>query len=126
LSWVESVFPDGVTSQGLSGQALLPGPNPFSAAAATSADGSRLAVASFGIHRAQFTPSPRLKIAPARGSSLISWTVPSLAFDLQQSATLTPGSWTNVGTVRTLSLTNLQNQVAVPSVTGRAFYRLKY
>jgi hypothetical protein len=51
--------------------------------------------------------------------NVISWIIPSLDFTLQQSPDLS--SWTDVTNEPALNLTNLQNQVVLPSADGNSF-----
>jgi hypothetical protein len=75
----------------------------------------------------QTTPTPSLSLAPSGGNAVLSWTIPSLSFALQQNSNLTTTNWTNVATAPVLNLTNLQNQVSVSLPTsGILFYRLKH
>ncbi len=94
---------------------------------ASSADGHKLAAAvnGGGIWTLQSTPAPRLSIAPADTDFVLSWTVPSLPFVLQENSDLTRTNWADAPTPPTLNLTNLMNQVAVPLPVSNRFYRLK-
>jgi len=75
----------------------------------------------------QTTPTPSLSIAPAATNAMVSWTIPSLNFTLQQNSDLTTTNWTNVALPPILNLTNLQNQVMVSApASGQAFYRLMH
>jgi photosystem II stability/assembly factor-like uncharacterized protein len=95
---------------------------------ALSADGSRLfAVAdgsNGGLWRATSTPAPRLQTALSPGSFRVGWILPSMNFVLQQSADCTPASWSDVTNPPTLNLSNLQYEIALPTL-DRGFYRLK-
>jgi len=73
----------------------------------------------------QTTPSPILNIAAAAQNALISWTVPSTNFLLQESSNPAAGNWTNVITAPVFNPTNLQLQVPIPSPAGARFFRLK-
>jgi photosystem II stability/assembly factor-like uncharacterized protein len=92
---------------------------------ASSADGSKLVATLYngGIYTWQSTPTPWLRVSPSGANVVISWTVPSLIFVLQQNSDLTTAKWTDVVTAPTV--TNLQNQVVLPAPTGNMFYRLK-
>ncbi len=92
----------------------------------SSADGCKrfAAVSGGGIYICQTTPAPELGISATGGRLLLSWTVPSMNFVLQQSPTLSPGDWTTVGLTPTLNYTNLKYQVSVPGPDGKVFYRL--
>jgi hypothetical protein len=91
---------------------------------ASSADGGLLVAANeAGIWTLQTTPSPSINITPTDESLLFSWTMPSTNFVLQQSAALI--SWTDVTNSPVLNLTNLQNEVVLPSSNNCGFFRLK-
>lgn len=99
---------------------------------ASSADGARLFAgwgdviqAGGGISALQTTPAPKMNIHSQSNSVKLSWTVPSAAFVLQQSPTLTSMGWTAVTNVPTLNLTNLQDEVIFPQTNSSFFYRLK-
>jgi hypothetical protein len=95
---------------------------------ASSADGAKLVAVAYGggIYTLQTTPRPMLSLTPSGANALLSWTIPSLAFTLQQSSDLTTTNWTDVPTPPVLNLTNLQNQVTVSPTNGNTFYRLKH
>ncbi len=90
-----------------------------------SADGNKLVAAAYngGIYTAQITPAPRLNLALSDANFLLSWTVPSTNFVLQQSSDL--GSWTDVSNAPVLNLTNLQDEVALSPTNSSGFYRLR-
>jgi hypothetical protein len=109
----------------------VPGKNWFAFTA--SADGCKLAAVTddkFGdaageIYTWQVTPKPELSISPTEGNEVISWTVPSQNFGLQQNSNLTTTNWTDVTSPSTvLNLTNLQNQVTISRTNSSRFYRL--
>jgi hypothetical protein len=110
-------------------QATAPTTNWFFVA--SSADGGRLVAASGGynvsglIYSQLSVVPPFLAITYSEDNALISWTVPSVSFDLQQSSDLGFSLWTNVDTQATLDLTNLQNHVTVPSTGTNNWYRLR-
>jgi hypothetical protein len=98
----------------------------------SSADGNKLAIASDfnngtggygGIYTSQTTLSPQLNFSPTSTNFTLAWTVPSTNFVLQQSTDLV--SWSVVTNPPVLNLTNLQNQVTLPSSNSSGFYRLK-
>jgi hypothetical protein len=62
----------------------------------------------------------------AGGGAVISWTIPSMAFTLQQNIDLATTNWTDVPMPPVLNLTNLQNQVVVSPTNQAGFYRLKH
>ena len=96
-------------------------------AVALSADGAKL-VATVGypsagpIYISQTTPAPVLNLSAP--GNVISWIIPSLDFTLQQSPDLL--NWTDVTNPPVLNLTNLQNQVTLPSSDGNRFFRLMH
>jgi hypothetical protein len=102
-------------------------PDQYWPALAMSADGGKLVAAAKdgGIYTLQTTPSPSLSITVSGGNAVISWTIPSTGFGLQESSNLTGSNWTQVGMVPSLNFTNLHNQVTVPITGNSAFYRLK-
>lgn len=76
------------------------------------------------IYGAQVVVSPKLRIAPAvNGAAAISWTVPSTNFVLQQSPSLASPSWTTVTNVPVM--TNVEDQVVVPSTNSQGFFQLQ-
>lgn len=98
-------------------------------AVAVSADGSKLAAAENGghIHTLQLSPptmAPSMTIRPAGTNSLISWLVPALDFTLQQNIDPTSTNWVDVGVTPVLNLTDLHNEMKVPSTLGNVFFRL--
>jgi hypothetical protein len=108
-------------------------PNGFWLSVASSADGNQLVLVSMGdqsfnpipIYISKTTPSPRLNLAPSRSNLAFSWLVPSTDFMLQQNLDLTTTNWTDVTNTPVLNLTNLQEEVTLPSPPGNSFYRLK-
>jgi hypothetical protein len=101
---------------------------PAAFAVACSADGSKLvaAVNGGGIWTSQAAPTPVLTIAPSGSNAVISWTVPSMDFVLQQNSDLATTNWTDLPTTPTLNLTNLQNQVVVSSFGSNRWFRLSH
>ena len=99
--------------------------------AASSADGNELIAVVLpdrgtngGIYTAYFTPSPRLAIFREAAANIqLSWTAPSTNFSLQRSQNLS--AWADVTNSPVLNLTNLQDQVVLPSSVSNALYRLK-
>jgi hypothetical protein len=89
---------------------------------ASSADGGLLlACYPDYVFASQTTVSPQLNIASAT-NALVSWTIPSTNFILQQSSDLL--SWSSMTNTPVLNFTNLQNQVTVPLSASNAFFRL--
>jgi hypothetical protein len=78
------------------------------------------------IYTSQTTPTPSLSLTPSGSNLVISWTVPSMDFTLQQNSDLSTTNWMDVPTPPVLNLTNLQNQVIVSPTNGNTFYRLKH
>ena len=101
-------------------------PTNYWASVASSADGCRLVAAAKvgGIYTWQATPTPMLSITPLGGIIVLSWTVPSISFVLQQAPDLAKPNWSNVPGTPTLNYTNLQYQVTIPPPPGTMFYRL--
>lgn len=92
---------------------------------ATSADGQQLVAAcQNGIYISQSTPSPLLNMTLCGGNVILSWTVPSRDFVLQQSSGLTPTDWKDVTNTPVLNLTNLQEQVVLSPSNSGGYYRL--
>jgi hypothetical protein len=93
---------------------------------ATSADGCKLVavVNGGGIYTWQTTPAPVLNITPSAGNLVLSWTVPSMSFVLQQTPNLTGTNWTDLASAPALNYPTLQNQVTIPASAGTMFYRL--
>jgi hypothetical protein len=101
-------------------------PSNFWASVASSADGNKLvAVANGGgIYTWQSVPTPVLSISGFSSGLLLSWVIPSQNFLLQQNSGLVATNWVDVPISPILNLTNLHNEVTVPTPTGTAFYRL--
>jgi photosystem II stability/assembly factor-like uncharacterized protein len=101
-------------------------PSQIWVAAASSADGAKLAAvnASGSIWTLQTTPSPTLNLTPTNGCLALSWTIPSANFVLQENADLTTTNWCNVTNPPVLNFTDLQYQVTLPAPVGNAFFRL--
>ena len=93
--------------------------------ACVSADGSVMLASSFSgvIWRRLSQSKPVLGIVRAAAAQKISWTVPSTNFVMQQSSDLQ--NWTDATNAPTLNLTNMQNEIVLPSAGGNYFYRLK-
>jgi hypothetical protein len=101
-------------------------PNLMWESVASSADGSKLFATTWtnGIWTAQVTPTPRLNAIPSTTSLLLSWSIPSTNFVLQQNLDLTTSNWTDLTNTPVLDLTNLQDEVTLPATNGSGFYRL--
>jgi len=98
---------------------------------ACSADGSKMVAGEYDlssykglVYTAQTTPTSWLEITPSEGNLVLSWTVPSMPFVLQQNSDLSTTNWTDVTTVPTLNYVNLKYQVTIPAPLGMSFYRL--
>lgn len=91
-----------------------------------SADGNTFIAAVYdgGIWTSQTTPAPQMDITPTSGNLLLSWVIPSTNFVLQQNSDLTTMNWTDVTNAPVLNLTNLRDEVMLPSTSGNYFYRL--
>jgi photosystem II stability/assembly factor-like uncharacterized protein len=70
-------------------------------------------------------PSPRLSVDRSGTQVGLSWLLPSTRFVLQQSFDLTSSNWVDVTNQPTFNFTNLHNQLTLPKVPARAFYRLR-
>lgn len=91
---------------------------------ASSADGCKLAAAGKAIYILQTTPRPAMSIGIADTNILVSWTVPSAPFVLQQNVSLAETDWTDVPAQPPLNLTNLKHELRIQPEPGRMFYRL--
>lgn len=115
------------TDSGLSWTAQ-PGGGTVLDAIATSADGHRWLTGHSGqgrLYLGNSAPSPALSIIPTNGNVLISWTIPSSPFVVQQmQEPLNQGSWTPVIDPPSLNLNTLQNQILIQETNTRAFFRL--
>ena len=99
----------------------------------SSADGAKLvALAGWNgglagaelIYTCQTCPVPLLHATPASGGLLLSWTFPSISFDLAQTSDLEMPSWMHVPSTPQLNLSNVQYEVTVATSTNRALYQL--
>jgi hypothetical protein len=93
---------------------------------ASSADGTKVVavVDGGGIYTWQTAPAPALAVSRSGRTLVISWTVPSASFVLQQSQELATSNWTAVPGTPVLDHSTLRNQVAIPAPQGAMFYRL--
>lgn len=109
LSWMSNNVPSNVSWQ----------------AVASSADGNRLAVATFNndIYTGYSSPIPQLNVNATTSYLTLSWVIPATNFILQQSADLI--SWVSMTNEPTLNLTNLQNQIILLPTNSLGFYRLR-
>jgi photosystem II stability/assembly factor-like uncharacterized protein len=100
---------------------------------ASSADGTRLVAAidfqppsGGAIYTLQTPPSrPSLNIAQSGQEIILSWTVPSTPFALEQRTNFLTGNWSAVAESPVLNNNNLQYTVTVPLASGGTFYRLR-
>jgi hypothetical protein len=93
----------------------------------SSADGNRLWTGgrSGQVYTSYAISTPKLYIIPAvDGGLVLSWLIPSRHFDLQRNSDLKTTNWITVTNLPVLNLTNLHQEVALPSPMGNAFYRL--
>jgi hypothetical protein len=95
---------------------------------ASSADGGNwvATVNGGGVYTSQSILAPFLSITTSAGDLVLSWTVPSTSFGLQQNSNLSGTTWTDVPETPALNYTNLKNQTIVPLLTANRFYRLKH
>jgi hypothetical protein len=93
---------------------------------ASSADGTLLfaGLNPGGIYVAHATPAPLLTIQRAGPDLLISWTIPSADFALQQSQDPSGSNWLPVTNTPTANLAKLQYQVLLSPDSTNRFYRL--
>jgi photosystem II stability/assembly factor-like uncharacterized protein len=76
------------------------------------------------VYTAGFIPSPVLQPTALPAGLLLSWTVPSTNFVLQQNLDLTTANWVTLTNLPTLNFTNLQDQVLLSPSNTSGFYRL--
>jgi hypothetical protein len=93
---------------------------------ASSADGHNLVASASGagIYRLQTSAFPLLNIKASGAGLLLSWTVPSQSFALQQNSVLASTNWTDVGSTSVLNLRTIQNEVTISGPGKQMFYRL--
>ena len=77
-----------------------------------------------GISTYQSALSPRIIINPTQFGLTLSWLVPSSTVSLQQSLDVSSANWEMVSNTPYLNLSNLQNEVVLPTDGNRGFYRL--
>jgi len=90
----------------------------------SSADGNVLLAGTIygGIWISQSAISPRLNASSLGNNLILSWTIPSTGFALQQSFDLI--SWATVSDPPALNFVNLQYQFTVPLTNSAGFFRL--
>jgi hypothetical protein len=93
----------------------------------SSADGTKLAAVVYGggIYTSYTVPKPSLCLATSNNNLAFSWTMPSTNFVLQKISDLSKANWVTMTNTPVLNLTNLQNQIILPSPGSNVFYRLK-
>ncbi len=96
-------------------------------AVACSADGNRLVAAASGgaIYISESTPHPKLIPTNSDSGLILSWTPPSIPFELQANTDLITTNWTIVSATPLLDIVSLRNYVVLPTTGNHAFYRLK-
>ena len=91
----------------------------------SSADGSRLyARGGSGIYTLVTTPEPKLETTRLADGLLVSWTIPSQPFILQESVNLTNHTWFNVSKPPLLNRSLLRNEFLITTTPRNRFYRL--
>jgi hypothetical protein len=74
------------------------------------------------IYFSQTVSAPKLNLRPSDIQVALAWLIPSAHFVLQRSSSL--ASWSDVTSRPILNLTNLHNEITLPSTNSRGFYRL--
>lgn len=108
LSWMSNNAPSNVSWQ----------------AVASSADGNRVAIATFNnsVYTFYSKPHPKLNLKPVASHLILSWVIPATNLMMQQSADLV--SWANMTNQSTINFTNLQNQIILTPANSIGCYRL--
>jgi len=97
---------------------------------ASSADGAKLVAvyssgsSTGGIYVSQVVPSPQLSLSVTNSNLLLSWVIPSANFVLQQNWDFAAPVWLTVTNVPVTDLTVMRNEVVLPILQGKGFYRL--
>jgi hypothetical protein len=101
-------------------------PTNYWTSVACSADGSKFVatVNSGGIYIRQAIPRPTLRLKASGEDLVLSWTVPSMNFALEQTSDLSTGTWADPGVAPGLNYVTLQFEVRLPKPLGATFYRL--
>src|SRR5215471_15586954 len=96
------------------------------ASVATSADGAkRIAVPdSDAIYLSQSVFPPVLGIINSSADNILSWTVPTMHYVLQQNPNPAILNWADVPVAPLLNYSNMQCQAALAVTNGAMFYRL--
>jgi len=84
--------------------------------------GGSTAIVPGPIYISQTITSPSINVTSDNGNITLSWLVPSTNFVLQQSDNLE--SWSALTNQPALNLTNLNNEVTLPTTNGNGYYRL--
>ncbi|HTL18786.1 MAG TPA: hypothetical protein VL793_16230, partial [Patescibacteria group bacterium] len=109
--------PDGIYMSTNSGANWSPmnAPQANWVSVASSADGNKMVavVNGGGIYSWQTTPTPALNIVSSGSSLVLSWTIPSRNFVLQQNTNLNTADWTEVATTPAINFANLHYQVTM-------------
>jgi len=102
-------------------------PTNYWSSVASSADGTKLAatVNVCGIYTSYTVPKPSLCLAASNNNLAFSWIMASTNFVLQKISNLSKANWVTMTNTPVLNLTNLQNQIILPSPGSNVFYRLK-
>jgi hypothetical protein len=110
MSWISNDLPNNVSWQAIT----------------TSADGNRLAVATFdnSIYTFYSAPPPQLNLALLSSRFTLSWVQSSTNFALQQTRSLSPANWETLTNAPALNLTNLKDEVIISPSDSASFYRL--
>ena len=108
---------------------LTSAPANYWVSVASSLDGIKLVAVCYmgpkeNIYTSQAVPAPQLCVASGPSNALISWTIPSTNFVLQQNADLTTTNWSNVTDAPARNFSTLQDQVTVSPSASCNFYRL--
>ncbi len=97
--------------------------------AACSADGNRVTTVSGPwsglITTGCFPPMPTLSYWQTSSNLTLSWTVPSSTAVLQVSSDLNTTNWLDVTNPPVCNLTNLQNQLTLPTSVANSYFRLR-
>lgn len=97
-------------------------------AIACSADGNRLEASGDPLYGTNYIyssypqPLPQINTIASSNQLALSWTVPSTNMILQQSGDLK--SWTSMTNSPVLNLTNLHEQITIPTTNSASFFRL--
>jgi len=76
------------------------------------------------VYASRVTPTPLVTVVQSSNSLLLSWTIPSSRFVLQQNPDLSSTNWSELATSPIINYTNLQYEALIPRPEGTTFYRL--